>query len=181
MGSRCCVTDTVGFIRKLPHQLVEAFRSTLDVVLEADLLVHLVDASAVAPDEQIAAVHSVLDDIGAGAIPELLVFNKADLVAPEEIERLIDHHPGSLAMSATSGDGVDDVLQVVGDRLRALYDVIELVVPYDRGDILAAIHREGEVLVEQAAEGAMRLRVRFDAAAQSRFEEFVADDEVAMT
>jgi GTP-binding protein HflX len=179
-GESVLVTDTVGFIRKLPHQLVEAFRSTLDVVLEADLLVHLVDASAVAPDEQIAAVHAVLDEIGAGTIPELLVFNKADLVPPEEVERLLGQHPGSLAMSAATGDGVDELLQVAGDRLRALHDVIELAVPYDRGDVLAAVHREGEVLVEQAAEGAMRLRVRFDDAAQSRFREFVVDEEVAV-
>jgi GTPase len=179
-GESVLVTDTVGFIRKLPHQLVEAFRSTLDVVLEADLLVHLVDASAVAPDEQIAAVHAVLDEIGAGTIPELLVFNKADLVPPEEVERLVGQHPGSLAMSAKTGRGVDEVLQVAGDRLRALHDVIELAVPYDRGDVLAAVHREGEVLVEQAAEGAMRLRVRFDDAAQSRFREFVVDEEVAV-
>jgi GTP-binding protein HflX len=179
-GESILVTDTVGFIRKLPHQLVEAFRSTLDVVLEADLLVHLVDASAVAPDEQIAAVHAVLDEIGAGTIPELLVFNKADLVPPDEVDRLLGQHPGSLAMSATTGDGVDELLQVAGDRLRALHDVIELAVPYDRGDVLAAVHREGEVLVEQAGEGAMRLRVRFDDAAQSRFREFVVDQEVAV-
>ena len=179
-GETVLLTDTVGFIRKLPHQLVEAFKSTLDVVLEADLLVHLVDASAVAPDEQIAAVRGVLHDIGASAIPELLVFNKADLVEPAEIERLVAQHPGSLAMSATTGDGVDTVLQAASDRLRALHDIIELAVPYERGDVLAAVHREGEVLVEQAGEGAMRLRVRFDGAAQSRFREFVVDDEVAV-
>jgi GTP-binding protein HflX len=177
-GESVLVTDTVGFIRKLPHQLIQAFRSTLDVVLEADLLVHLVDASAVAPDDQIAAVHAVLDEIGAGAIPELLVFNKADLVPPDGIDRLIGHHPGSLAMSASTGAGVDDLLSVVGDRLRAMYEVIELAVPYDRGDVLAAVHREGEVLVEQAAEGAMRLRVRFDEAARSRFAEFIVDEQL---
>jgi GTP-binding protein HflX len=180
-GESVLLTDTVGFIRKLPHQLVEAFRSTLDVVLEADLLLHLVDASSIAPDEHIAAVHSVLDEIGAGSIPEVIVFNKADLVTPAEIERLVDHHPGSVAISATSGDGVDGLLRVASDRLRALHDIVELAVPYDRGDILAAVHREGEVLVEQAAEGALRLRVRFDEAAQSRFREFVVDDEAAMT
>ena len=180
LGETVLLTDTVGFIRKLPHQLVEAFKSTLDVLLEADLLVHLVDASAVAPDEQIAAVRSVLTEIGAGTIPELLVFNKADLVAPGEVDRLVAHHPGSLAMSATTGDGVDDVLQTASDRLRALHDVIELAVPYERGDVIAAVHREGEVLVEQAGEGAMRLRVRFDEAAQSRFREFVVDDEMAV-
>jgi GTP-binding protein HflX len=179
-GESVLVTDTVGFIRKLPHQLVEAFRSTLDVVLEADLLVHLVDASAVAPDEQIAAVHAVLDEIGAGAIPELLVFNKADLASEGHVDRLLGQHPGSLAMSARSGEGVDALLQVAGDRLRALHEVIELAVPYERGDVLAAIHREGEVLVEQAAEGAMRLRVRFDDAARSRFREFEVDEEVTV-
>jgi GTP-binding protein HflX len=177
-GETVLLTDTVGFIRKLPHQLIEAFKSTLDVVGEADMLVHLVDASAVAPDEQIAAVRSVLDDIGAGTLPEVLVFNKSDLVEPADIERLVAQHPGSLAMSATTGDGVDDVLRAAGDRLRALRDVVELAVPYERGDVLAAVHREGEVLVEQAGEGAMRLRVRFDDAARSRFAEFEVAEEV---
>jgi GTP-binding protein HflX len=178
-GDTVLCTDTVGFIRKLPHQLVEAFKSTLEVVCEADLLVHLVDASAVVPDEQVAAVRTVLAEIGAVDIPELLVFNKSDTVTPEEVDRLVAQHPGSLAMSARTGDGVSEVLRTVGDRLRALQDVTELIVPFERGDVLAAVHREGEVLLEQAGEGGMRLRVRLDGPARARYQDFAADSDVA--
>jgi GTP-binding protein HflX len=171
-GEPVLLTDTVGFVRKLPHQLVEAFKSTLDVVSDADLLVHVVDASAAEPEVQIEAVHAVLDEIGGRDVPELIAVNTADL-APADAARLVERHPGSVAISAVTGDGVDVLLQAIGDRLRALTTVIELVVPYDRGDVLAAVHREGEVVSETADEGAMRLRVRFDDAARTRFSEYI--------
>ena len=170
-GEAVLLTDTVGFVRKLPHQLVEAFKSTLDVVGDADLLVHVVDASSGEPDTQIDAVHAVLQEIGGQDVPQLLAFNKSDL-AGDEATRLAERHPGSVAISATTGEGVEDLLRAIGDRLRALTTIVELVVPYDRGDVLAAVHREGEVLVETAGEGAMRLRVRFDDASRSRFTEY---------
>src|SRR3954470_23447816 len=107
-GESVLVSDTVGFVRKLPHQLVEAFRSTLEVVKESDLLVHVVDASAPDPDQQIDAVRSVLAEIGAGDVPELLAFNKAD-IAPEA-KRLAERNPGSVRISALTGDGIDDLL-----------------------------------------------------------------------
>jgi GTP-binding protein HflX len=172
-GEPVLLTDTVGFIRDLPHQLVEAFKSTLAVVVDADLLVHVVDASALDPHANIAAVQTVLREIGADDVPQLLAFNKSDL-ARGEAKRLADLHPGSVAMSAAEGDGVDELLRTIGDRLRALTDVVELVIPYDRGDLLAAVHREGEVLVELPEESAMRLRVRLDPAALGRFAEHVA-------
>src|SRR5205085_872996 len=159
-------------VRKLPHQLVEAFKSTLEVAGEADLLVHIVDSSVAEPEMQIDAVHSVLSEIGGNDVPELLAFNKCD-VAPDSAARLANRYPGSVAISAGEGDGVYELLRAVADRLRALTTVVELVVPYDRGDVLAAVHREGEVLAETAGEGAMRLRVRFDDAARRRFEEYV--------
>jgi GTP-binding protein HflX len=171
-GEPVLVTDTVGFVRKLPHQLVDAFKSTLEVVADADLLVHVVDASTVEPDEHIDAVRRVLVEIGAGSVPELLAFNKSD-VAPEAADRLAASHAGSVAFSAVSGAGVDELLRAMGDRLRALTTVVELHVPFDRGDVLASVHREGEVLVEQAEPGGMRLRARLDAAAASRLREFV--------
>jgi GTP-binding protein HflX len=169
-GESVLLTDTVGFIRKLPHQLVEAFKSTLEVVTEADLLLHVVDASSPDPDGQIDAVHEVLNEIDALHLPELLVFNKSDR-APE-VKRLVDTHPGSVAISAATGEGIDGLLVALGDRLRALANVVELVVPYDRGDVVAAVHREGEVLSEAHEEGATRLRARLDEAAASRFQEF---------
>src|SRR4051794_19704413 len=169
-GESVLCSDTVGFVRKLPHQLVEAFRSTLEVVKEADLLVHVVDASAPDPDEQIDAVRSVLDEIGAGDVPELLAFNKAD-IAPEA-KRLAERNPGSVRISAVTGEGIDGLLGAIGDRLRALADVVELVVPFDRGDVVAAVHREGEVLIEAHEEAGTRIRARLDAAGQARFRDF---------
>ena len=171
-GEPVLITDTVGFVRKLPHQLVEAFRSTLDVVVDADLLVHVVDASSPDPREQIDAVRAVLAEIDAASVPELLVFNKAD-VSPDEAGRLVRAHPGAVAVSARTGEGIDAFLLAVGDRLRAAATVVELAVPFDRGDVLASVHREGEVLVEQADEGGMRLRARLDPAAADRLREFV--------
>ncbi len=171
-GETVLVSDTVGFIRKLPHGLVEAFRSTLEEVAEADLLLHVVDASAPDPDAQIAAVHAVLDEIGARDIPELVVFNKAD-VAPPEAKALGGAHPGSVTISAATGDGVDGLLRALSDRLRALARVVELLVPFDRGDVVAAVHREGEVLVEAHEEAGTRIRARLGEAGASRFREFV--------
>jgi GTP-binding protein HflX len=171
-GETVLLTDTVGFIRKLPHQLVEAFRSTLDVAVDADLLVHVVDASAPDVEGNIRAVRTVLREIGADRVPELLAFNKADL-APEAAERLREEHEGSVALSAVTGQGVDRLLATIGDRLRALTTVLDLVIPFDRGDLLAAAHRAGEVLHEEPGEGGMHVRGRFDDAAAGRFREYV--------
>jgi GTP-binding protein HflX len=170
-GETVLLSDTVGFIKKLPHGLVEAFKSTLEVVAESDLLVHVVDSSAPDPDAQISAVRAVLEEIGADRVPELLAFNKADIT--REAKRLTESHPGSVSLSAVTGEGVDSLLSTVGDRLRAMTDVVELVVPFDRGDVVAAVHREGEVLVEQHEEGGTRLRARLDDVGVSRFREFV--------
>lgn len=171
-GEPVLISDTVGFIRKLPHDLVEAFKSTLSVAADADLLVHVVDSSVVDVEGNIRAVRTVLEEIGADEVPELLAFNKADL-APDEAKRLAHAHEGSVAFSAVTGEGVDELLQTIADRLRALTNVVELAVPYDRGDVLAAVHREGEVLVESAEADAMHLRVRLDDAALGQFVEYV--------
>jgi GTP-binding protein HflX len=172
-GESVLLSDTVGFVRKLPHQLVEAFRSTLEVVNESDLLVHVVDSSAAHPMAQIEAVRTVLAEIGAGEVPELLAFNKAD--ATPEAKRLAQRYPGSVTISALTGEGVDQLVEAVGDRLRAMAQVMELVVPYDRGDVLAAIHREGEVLVERHNDDAAQLRVRLDPAGAARFREWAVE------
>ena len=171
-GEAVLVTDTVGFIRKLPHQLVQAFKSTLDVAVDADLLVHVVDASAPDVAGNMRAVREVLAEIGAGDVPELVAFNKSDL-APGEAERLREGREGSVALSAATGEGVDLLLATIGDRLRSLTTVVDMVIPFDRGDLLAAAHREGEVLVEEPGEGGMHVRGRFDDAAVGRFSEFV--------
>jgi GTPase len=171
-GETVLVTDTVGFIRKLPHQLVEAFRSTLDVAVDADLLVHVVDASAPDPAGNIRAVRDALGEIGADGVPELLAFNKSDL-APGSAKRLADVWEGSVALSATTGEGVEDLLRTIGSRLRSVMPVVEMLIPFDRGDVLAAAHRAGEVLRESAGESGMHIRGRFDDATLNRFREFV--------
>ncbi|MCZ7536636.1 MAG: GTPase HflX [Acidimicrobiia bacterium] len=147
-GETVLLSDTVGFVRRLPHQLVEAFRSTLEEVADADLLVHVVDASAPDAEAQIDAVREVLAEIEADRVPELLACNKADVAAATDVDRLLEEHAGAVAISAASGDGIDALLGAIGDHLRALARIVELEVPYDRGDVLAALHREGEVLVE---------------------------------
>jgi len=169
-GETVLVTDTVGFVRKLPHQLVEAFTTTLDVVIGADLLVHVVDSTSPDPEGQIDAVREVLGEIGAGDVPELLAFNKIDVAAAEH---LVERHHGAVAISARTGEGVDELLTVIGRRLRGRTEITELCIPFDRGDAVAIAHREGEVLVETADEGGFRLRVRLEPAGRARLEEFV--------
>jgi GTPase len=172
-GESVLLTDTVGFITKLPHGLVEAFRSTLDVVAEADLLVHVVDGSSPDPDANIAAVHEVLGEIGVGDVPEVLVFNKVDL-DPLAVARVAADHPGALAVSARTGTGIDALLHTVAERLRAATEEVDLVVPWARGEVLAALHRHGEVLAEDAVADGMRIRVRLEPGLVARFAEFAA-------
>ena len=171
-GEPVLLSDTVGFVRRLPHGLIEAFKSTLEVAVNSDLLVHVVDASAVDPQGQIAAVREVLTEIGAENVPELLVMNKSDL-DPDEAKRLVYEHRGAVAFSAMTGDGVNELLLAIGDRMRALTTVIELLIPYDRGDIVATVHREGEVVSTANEDNAMRVRARLADASAGRLSEFV--------
>ena len=171
-GEPVLLSDTVGFVRRLPHGLIEAFKSTLEVAVNSDLLVHVVDASAVDPQGQIAAVREVLTEIGAENVPELLVINKSDL-DPDEAKRLVYEHRGAVAFSAMTGDGMNELLLAIGDRMRALTTVIELLIPYDRGDIVATVHREGEVVSTANEDNAMRVRARLADASAGRLSEFV--------
>jgi GTP-binding protein HflX len=172
-GETVLVTDTVGFVRKLPHQLVEAFKTTLDSVRLADLLVHVVDGTAAHAEGQMAAVRTVLAEIGAGDVPELVVINKSDR-APMEAKALAHSMEGAVVLSARSGEGVDDFLRAVGDRLRGSDRVVELLVPWSRGDVLAAIHREGEVLGQTEGEEGATVQVVLDEVGKARFAAFVA-------
>jgi GTP-binding protein HflX len=155
----------------LPHQLVEAFRSTLDSVRLADLVVHVVDGSAADPRAQMEAVRTVLAEIGASSVPELVVVNKTDVSA--EAKRLADEIEGSVCISARTGEGLDVFLRVVGDRLRVPDRVVALVIPWDRGDLLAAVHREGEVLAQEDQVDGARLHVALDEAGRARFGAYV--------
>jgi GTP-binding protein HflX len=175
-GEPVLLTDTVGFVKRLPHGLVEAFKSTLEVATDADYLIHVVDASAADPTGQIDAVRQVLAEIGAERVPELIAFNKAD-VAPLSAKRLVGDHPGSVAVSAVTGEGLDDLLLALGDRLRAMTTVVELAVPYDRGDVLAAIHREGEVVSTSEDPDEMRVRARLSGPSAGRLSDFIVAGE----
>jgi GTP-binding protein HflX len=171
-GETVLCSDTVGFVRRLPHELVEAFRSTLEVVTAAALILHVVDGAALDADGQIDAVRTVLGEIGADERPELLVINKLDRADPAEIRELV-HGEAAVAVSARSGEGIDKLLATIGDRLRELGAVIELLVPYDRGDVLAALHRDGEVLVEVHVDDGTRVRARLDDTDLGRYRDFV--------
>src|SRR5258708_3158589 len=140
------LTDTVGFVRHLPHQLVDAFRSTLEEVAEADLILHVVDGSDADPRAQIAAVREVLGQISAGDVPELVVINKADAAESIELDGLRLAERGSVVVSARTGAGIDDLLAEI-ERLLPRHDrQVSVTVPYDRGDLLSPAHQEGEVL-----------------------------------
>ena len=172
-GEDILATDTVGFVSKLPHQLVEAFRTTLDVVLEADLLVHVVDGAGPDPIGNIEAVHEVIREIGGGELPELIVFNKADRSG--EPERLARKNPPAVAVSAKTGQGIDRMLSAIADRLRARMPTVALEVPWDRGDVLAAVHRGGEVLTEEPGERHMALTARLPEELVARYSEFAVE------
>ncbi|HEV7536213.1 MAG TPA: GTPase HflX [Acidimicrobiia bacterium] len=170
-GETVLMSDTVGFVRKLPHQLVESFRSTLEEVVTADLLVHVVDASSPDPERHIEAVRSVLRPLGAGDIPELLVANKLDVADPDSL--VVLKARSAVPVSAATGEGIDAFQDTLAERLRALNAVVELSVPYERGDVLAALHREGEVLVEVHDERATRVRARLPKGGVDRFRQFL--------
>ncbi|MHB8593679.1 MAG: GTPase HflX [Acidimicrobiales bacterium] len=171
-GEVVVVSDTVGFVRKLPHQLVEAFHSTLEVVREADLLLHVVDGSAPDPEGQIDAVHTVLAEIDAADVPELLVVNKVD--RSSYARRVAEDHRDAVVVSARTGEHLDALLRAMGEHLRRADQVVRLLVPFGRGDVLAAVHREGDVVEEVHGEGATVVRVVLDDAGRARFSEFVA-------
>lgn len=170
-GETVLFTDTVGFISNLPHELVEAFMSTLRSVQLADLLVHVVDGSNEHAEFQIAAVREVLREIGADEVPELLVFNKAD-VDDSRARELSERYEGSTWVSALEKENLDGVIQAVGDRLRTNDRVITLELPLERGDLLAAAHREGDVLDTAVTETGMLVHVVLDEVGAARFHQW---------
>jgi GTP-binding protein HflX len=162
-GRTYTLTDTVGFVRHLPHQLVEAFRSTLEETAAADLLVHVVDASDSLPEEQIAAVRQVLVEIGSeyGAMPhELLVVNKTDAADDLQLARLRHLLPDAVFVSARRGDGLALLRERIAELLPRPEVELELLVPYPQGSLVARVHAEGEVLAEEHTPEGTLLRAR---------------------
>ncbi|MGI8879829.1 MAG: GTPase HflX [Jatrophihabitans sp.] len=160
-------TDTVGFVRHLPHQLVEAFRSTLEEVADADLMLHVVDASDADPQAQIEAVREVLADIDAGAVPEVIVFNKVDAADPDELVRLRGLVSNAQFVSARTGAGLAELRDLIEQRLPHPDVLVNVQIPFSRGELVARVHRSGEITAEtHTADGTQLLaRVAPDLAA----------------
>ncbi len=150
------MSDTVGFVRHLPHQLVEAFRSTLEEVADSDLILHVVDGSHPDPEGQLTAVREVLAEIGADKVPELVVINKADIADPLVVARLRQREPHSVVVSAQTGEGIAEALEAVEADLPRPQVEVAALLPYDRGDLVSRVHENGEVLsVEHTADGTL--------------------------
>ena len=162
------LTDTVGFIRKLPHGLVEAFKATLEEVVQADLLLHVVDVSHPLAEEQIQAVNAVLAEIGAGEKPTVMVLNKMDRLdgspdgngARGALARLLERHPNAVAISATTGEGIPALLAEIGSQLRPKREFLELRVPHEQAAVIARLHAVGQVVSRSYRGPAARFKVR---------------------
>ena len=141
--------DTVGFVRHLPHQLVEAFKSTLEEVSESDLIVHVVDGSHPDPQEQLRAVRQVINEIGGGEIMEIIAINKADVSAPEVLMNLLRNESNAYAISARTGYGVDTLVKAIESALPKPKVEINAVIPFSRGDLVSAVHEQGEIISEE--------------------------------
>ncbi|MET8508356.1 GTPase HflX [Streptomyces sp. NPDC004787] len=161
------LADTVGFVRHLPHHLVEAFRSTMEEVADSDLIVHVVDGSHPAPEEQLAAVREVFREVGAVDVPELVVINKADAADPLVLQRLLRIEKHSMAVSARTGEGIPELLALIDAELPRPQIEIEALVPYTQGGLVSRVHGEGEVISEEhTAEGTLiKARVHEELAA----------------
>jgi GTPase len=171
-GPDVVIADTVGFVRRLPHGLVESFRSTLAEATESDLLLHLVDGTEEDIPGQIAAVREVLEEIGASELPELLVFNKADAMSATQRSRAQNLHPDALLISAATGEGLEALQSALGHALNKSLVTLSLSIPYDRGDVVAALHRVGEVVQEKHDENGTIIDVRVPSASVGRFSDY---------
>jgi GTP-binding protein HflX len=164
------LSDTVGFVRHLPHQLIDAFKSTLEEVSESDLIVHVVDGSHADPFEQIKAVRLVIDEIGGKDIPEIIAINKVDIADPNVIMEILRREPNSYAFSVRTGFGVEGLLHAIESSLPRPSVEINVVIPYDRGDLVHAIHERGEIFSEQYIAEGTSIHARVDGGLAQRIE-----------
>ena len=168
------LSDTVGFVRHLPHQLIEAFKSTLEEVSGSDLIVHVVDGSHPDPKEQIRAVREVINEIGGGDIPEIIAINKADIAPPEIIMQLLREEPNSYAFSARTGFGIETLIKAVETSLPRPRVEISAVIPFNRGDLVSAIHERGEILSEEYLPEGTQIHAMVDGAIAKAVSDLVA-------
>jgi GTP-binding protein HflX len=162
-GRLFTLADTVGFVRQLPTQLVEAFRSTLEEVGDADLLLHVVDGSHPDPEGQISAVREVLADVDAGHVKEVVVINKADAADPEVLDRLRRHEKHSLVVSARTGAGLEELRALIAQELPRPTIDVDVLLPYDRGDLVSRLHQEAEVISSEHLHDGTRVKARVHA------------------
>jgi GTP-binding protein HflX len=172
------VTDTVGFIRKLPHSLVEAFKATLEEVVQADLLVHVVDVSHPQAEEQIRAVDSVLKEIGAEGKPTLMAFNKIDQLNGNRalLSGFTERHPHGVAISAENGEGIPALLAELGSQLRPIREFVELAVPHGRAGVIARLHEVAQVIERDYSGDVARFKARIPPHLHEEFAPFIVRD-----
>jgi GTP-binding protein HflX len=172
-GREVTLTDTVGFIQKLPTTLIEAFKSTLDEITDADLILHVVDCGAAQRDAQMQAVREILEQIGAQEVPQLLVFNKSDLLDAEAFEALALRFPQCLPVSALTGDGMDALLARMEQVMNATNTLLNVVIPYTEGNLVHLAHERCTIISERFTEEGVTLQLQVPAALVSRFSAYV--------
>jgi GTP-binding protein HflX len=174
-GREYTLVDTVGFVRELPHQLVEAFRSTLEEVADSDVIIHVVDAAHPDPAGQLQTVRDVIGEVGARDIPELVVFNKADLISDDDRLVLRGLEPTALFASARTGEGIDEVLAALAELLPRPAVELHILVPYNRGDIVSRLHVQGRVIDTEFSEAGTLVHARVSEAEAAGLADFVVD------
>ncbi|MFE9279860.1 GTPase HflX [Nocardiopsis alba] len=171
-GRGFTLSDTVGFVRHLPHQLVEAFRSTLEEVSDADLILHVVDGSHPDPEQQLSAVREVFADIDAGDVRELIVVNKVDAADPDTLKTLRTRHPDLVEVSARTGEGIPELVTALAEALPEIAQEVRALVPYSRGDLIARAHEEGRIIGEEHTGEGTELHAFVPAPLAARLEEY---------
>lgn len=172
-GRLYTLADTVGFVRHLPHQIVEAFKSTLEEVAAADVIVHVVDGSDPDPRGQITAVRKVISELGASGIPEIIAVNKADAAAPEVLMQILREESNSFAFSARTGFGMETLLKAIESSLPRPRVSVNLTIPFNRGDLVSMIHNRGEILSEQYSENGTIIRALVDHEIKQKLDEVI--------
>jgi GTP-binding protein HflX len=172
-GRDYTLVDTVGFVRHLPHQLVEAFRSTLEEVADADLILHVVDGSDADPEAQLGAVRAVIADVDAHHVPELVVVNKADVADPLVIDRLRRREKHLVVVSARTGEGMDELRTLIARELPRPSVPVDVLLPYDRGDLVSRVHDEGDRVQQEHVEAGTRVRAQVTPALAAELEPYV--------
>jgi GTP-binding protein HflX len=175
-GREATLTDTVGFIHKLPHGLVEAFKSTLDEVSGADLLLHIADAGAAQRDPQMQAVREVLQEIGASSTPSVVVYNKIDTLPVEELDALKRRQPGAVFVSGLTGEGLESLRSRIAEEASRGGVTMAVLIPYTRGDLIALAHERGQIVTERHHEEGTRLIIKVPTGLSATFAPFASDD-----